>query len=272
MRRYLKNTARFLLVTVGIVVLTSFTIDATDTLRGSQSALSLLAKRATQEACPAGMVEISLGERTFCMDAYENGVGDMCPSSRVGSILNTKTNIAQRECLPVSESEVYPWTYVTFHQAKELCAKRGMRLPSSDEWYEGVLGTPVDGACNVDGGIAQAGEKGACVSARGVHDLVGNVWEWVDAEVTDGVFEDRMLPEEGYVTEVDTHGVATETAVRPSEMYDGDYFWSSNQGTYAMMRGGYHGSGDDAGLYTVHAETAPSFSSQAIGFRCVMDL
>lgn len=272
MKRYLKNTARFLFVTVGIIVLTSFTIDATDTLRGSQSALSLLAKRATQGTCPAGMVAISLGERSFCMDVYENSVGDTCPASRVGSILNTKTNLAQSECVSVSEPAVYPWTYVTFHQAKELCAKRGMRLPSSDEWYEGVLGTPVDGVCNIDGGLEVSGDKATCVSARGVHDLVGNVWEWVDAEVTDGVFEDRILPEEGYVAEVDTHGVATETTERPSELYDRDYFWSSNAGTYAMMRGGYHGSGADAGLYTIHAETAPSFSSQAIGFRCVKDL
>ena len=40
--RWVKHTVRFVVVTVGIVLLTSFTIDATDALRGSQTAKASL--------------------------------------------------------------------------------------------------------------------------------------------------------------------------------------------------------------------------------------
>ena len=272
MNRVVKNTIRFLLVTVGIVVLTSVTIDATDTLRGSQSALSILAKKVTEKSCPTGTAEILLGDRTLCMDMYENSVGDACSVTSINTSLDTKKNVTQQDCVSVSSAESSPWTQVTFNQAKELCAKKGMRLPDSEEWYEGVLGTPIDQSCNVDGASVVTGMNALCVSSRGVYDMVGNVWEWVDEEVTDGVYRDRLLPTEGYVTEVDAQGVALETADTPSELYDNDYLWSKETGSFALMRGGYYGSGSDAGVYAVHGETMPSFSSAAIGFRCVTDL
>ncbi len=103
--------------------------------------------------------------------------------------------------------------------------------------------------------------------------MVGNVWEWVDETVTNRSFNERELPMEGYVTEVDASGVAITTdAVKGSELYGDDYFWSKDEGTFGMIRGGFYGSGKDAGLYTTNASVPTSFATQGVGFRCVMSI
>lgn len=270
--KFLKVGTRFLLVIVGIIVLTSFSIDATDTLRTSQSALSMFANRVLQEGCPDGTIQIDLAQKSICMDIYENSVGEACDIKKPSEILETKANIDRQKCQSVSHKAMVPWTYVSYHQAKNLCAKRGMRLPSPQEWYEGVLGTPDTDACNVKGNLAAAGNFDKCVSARGVHDGIGNVWEWVDAQVQDGYYDGRLVPESGYVSDIDIAGVALVTAEKGKELYNDDYFWSDPQGVYAMMRGGFFGSGSDAGVYTTHMKVAPSFAGIATGFRCVKDL
>ena len=271
--RWLKGGVRFFLVTGGIILLTSFTIDATDSLRNSQTALGIFARSVTEGECPNGTTRIDLGERGYCIDIYENSVGPECGLTTPTQSIDTKNNIARRDCLSESVADSVPWTFVTYHQAKELCAKRGMRLPSSDEWYEAALGTPVDEvSCNVEGTLQKTGVTESCVSAREVYDMIGNVWEWVDEEVQDGTYNDRTLPEEGYVAEADAEGVALATAEGPQELFDDDYFWHTKEGSFVMMRGGFHGSGEDAGIYSIHTETAPSFASPAIGFRCVLDL
>ena len=39
-----------------------------------------------------------------------------------------------------------------------------------------------------------------------------------------------------------------------------------------MIRGGFYGSEDDAGLYTANTSVETSFASQGVGFRCVEDI
>lgn len=270
--RWFKHSVRFLLVTVGIVVLTSFTIDATDALNGSQSALSILAKKATEGECSKGMIKIDLGERSFCVDEFENSPGSDCPVDKPGSADETQDNLNKPGCNSQSEVKAKPWTFISFHQAKAVCIARGGRLPSPTEWYEAAIGSPGLSGCNLDGNIADAGDFPSCVSSRGAHDMVGNVWEWVDTTIEDGVYNGRKLPSEGYVTEADGSGVAISTGSNGESMFGNDYFWSDDNGSRAMMRGGFYGSGEDGGVYAVHTKVAPSFSSAAIGFRCVTDL
>ncbi len=270
--QWVRRSARWLFVSVGIVVLTSFSIDATDTLRGSQSALSIFARQAAIGGCPAGMTAVDLADGTLCVDTYENSVGPSCPEPLPQSEFATKSNVDTAGCNAASVAGAIPWTYVSYHQAKTLCAKRGARLPTPLEWYEASLGTPDSSSCNINGGIAPAGAAPACLSVRGMYDMVGNVWEWVDGEVTDGTYSGRMVPPEGYVAEVDTAGVPTQTEGVPSATYGNDYFWSDATGTYALMRGGFYGSRSDGGVYAVQAKIAPSFASAATGFRCVQRL
>jgi len=106
-----------------------------------------------------------------------------------------------------------PRVDISFNRAAELCAARGRRLCKSREWTlacEGEERLPYpygyardDAACNVDrpmlgpfprpaenapkqaGGTplvdwrAASGEMNRCVSPYGVHDMTGNVDEWV---------------------------------------------------------------------------------------------
>ena len=273
MKKFLKNGLRFLLVTVGIVVLTSFTIDATDALNGSQSALSILAGSAVSTKCPEGMVRIDMADKSICMDIFENSVGEECGTENVTSALDTKKNIDSYACQSVSVEDARPWTFVSLHQAKTLCAKRSLRIPSASEWYESSLGTPDTQDCNIDGGgVKVTGSSDVCVSARGMHDMIGNVWEWVDESIKAGVYHQRTMPDDGYVSEVDESGIVLTTSGTEVALYDADYYWNGTGDSHAMMRGGFFGAGTDAGLFSVHTKITPSFSGIATGFRCVGSL
>jgi formylglycine-generating enzyme required for sulfatase activity len=102
-----------------------------------------------------------------------------------------------------------------------------------------------------------------------MHDAVGNVWEWTSDDVIDGGYNDRTLPNAGYVREVDAGGVATETQLElPEPNFYDDYIWSNQSEVYGLLRGGFYGSGNDGGVFAVQAMTKPSFTGAAIGFRC----
>lgn len=270
--KWFKGTLRFFLVTVGIIVLTSLTIDATDSFRTSQTALGILAGNVSLvEGCPDGTLDLSIGEETWCVDRYENSPSAECPEPKPQSNLHTEENLRKADCQAESKVDALPWTNVTFHQAKELCARRGMQLPTNAQWYELALGTDDSlSACNLDSARPDTtGSHPQCQSARGVYDAVGNVWEWVDARVESGLYQNRTLPTEGFVLEADVDGVALLTTSTPQTLMHDDYFWSETTGSFAMMRGGYHGSKQDGGIYSIYAKVTPSFSSGAIGFRCL---
>ena len=87
---------------------------------------------------------------------------------------------------------------MTWREAETLCAARGKRLCSEQEWQEACNGPHnylysygdkfKSGRCNtpfeVDGvwqrgqGLAPSGTYENCVNDFGVHDMIGNVWEW----------------------------------------------------------------------------------------------
>jgi hypothetical protein len=273
----LRGSLRWIIVTVGVILLTSFTVDATLSPSGfSQSALGILASSAVPKAlCPEGMVEISLESKILCVDQFESQPHPTCPTSVLTSAVDTRTNLDAPGCFPVSADDGTPWTFATFHQAKELCAKANKRLPTSEEWYAFALGTPDnETACNtMSPGLRQGQEGSVCVTPRGVYDAIGNAWEWVDGTVQDGTWRGRQLPESGYVVNADRDGMASLTHKEtPNLDLHEDYFWSDTEGEFGILRGGFYGSGKDAGLYSVQAKTPLSLSSAAIGFRCVTDL
>ena len=273
------KSARWIFVTVGVIALTSITVDAT--LSGhslSQSALGILATSVTETntGCSDGMALIGGDFNAVCVDIYEASPGATCPSKEVANVNDTRTNINTGSCLPASTASAKPWTYVTLNQAQELCGRAGKRLLSNAEWYRASLGSPDIGgevACNIrTDGAMQTGKYPQCVSGMGAFDMIGNVWEWVDGSVEEGKYRDRMLPTSGYVIETDADGVVTKTQGSASSDFHEDYFWSEASGVYGMLRGGFYGSGSDAGVYSLHAKTATSFAGAAIGFRCALDL
>lgn len=256
-------------VIIGALVITTLAIDASDTLSGKGGTLLAQLTGYENSVCGKGMVNIPAALTFSCVDKYEASASESCLIENPTNQFDTEVNLSKPDC-KTNEEKILPWRHITREQAAVMCTRSGKRLPSAAEWYQFALGTPVE-KCNVSSGKVDAvGKDSECVSAAGIVNSVGNVWEWVSDDVIDGVYMGRNLPETGYVSQVDNGGVATITADElDKSLGNTDYFWSSATGTYAMIRGGYYGSRSDAGVFTVHAQTAPTFSGEAIGFRCV---
>jgi len=257
-------------VIIGAVVITALGIDAADSLTGSDGTMLGQLIGSETKVCPEGMVEVPAALSFTCIDQFEGSAGEGCSITDPSNQLESATNLSEQSCGAVSEENRNPWRNITREQAQVACARAEKRLPSNAEWYQAALGTVDDENCNIDSnGSEETGSHPACVSAAGAQDLIGNVWEWVTDDVIDGQHDGRALPAEGYVGQVNSNGIATITTGQPDERFNEDYFWSSPAGVYAVLRGGFYGSGSDAGLYTFHGETLPTTAGVAIGFRCV---
>lgn len=252
------------------LVLTTLGVGAADTWRGnSGSLLGQLIGATAKSECPEGMLKVPGGVTFSCVDTYEASAGTGCTSQNPSSEVDTVSNLGSARCTAVSRPDVLPWRFITRAEAMTACTKSGKRLPTAAEWYSVSLGTPAKGCTVATGVVVTTGAAGNCVSAAGIHDTVGSVWEWVSDDVIDGQYQGRRLPAAGYVTQVDSGGVATVTSQNPASSTDG-YLWTNQTGAFGLIRGGFYGSQSDAGLSTIQAETSPNFSGTAIGFRCVL--
>jgi len=259
------------LTVLGAVFFSTLGIFAADTFRGLDTGISNMAGVGGSSLCKRGSVPMNTSGRTICVDIYEASPSSGCPHSQPLNTLESERNINTSGCISVSQPNVKPWTFISLPQAQRMCAASGKRLPTSEEWYRIALGTNASDCVVSQNSVAGAG-NGACVSGIGVHDAIGNVWEWVDATVIHNTFDGRTLPETGYVTSVDAQGLAITSDENPDELYGNDYFWSKEDGVFGMIRGGFYGSYSDAGLYATNAAVATSFASQGVGFRCVEDV
>jgi len=260
------------LIGVGALVLSTVAIQASDLLRGVEGNLAGLVSESTP-ICGRGAVQILLGSHTICVDEYEASPSDACPQADPQSPLDTQNNINTADCIPVSEPEAIPWRFISLTQAQQLCARAGKRLPSNEEWYKVASGIANDDQCAINAGSSvQRTGSGQCLTPSGVHDMVGNVWEWVDEEVKSGIYAERTLPESGYVALVDSNGVVIETAAVGADEFGNDYAWTDHEGVRGMIRGGFYGSGEDAGIFAQNMSVALDSRTAGIGFRCVKDL
>jgi formylglycine-generating enzyme required for sulfatase activity len=151
-------------------------------------------------------------------------------------------------------------------------------LPTALEWYRAALGTPDrNGAwgaedCNLasrEDAPDLTGSRPLCVSVSGAFDMVGNVWEWVEETIDEGSLDGRTLPPQGYIAGIDERGIPIATdEFAADQAYFDDYFWIESSGVRAMIRGGFWRSQTDGGQYTINAAVPPTFTGDAIGFRC----
>ena len=269
----------FVLLLAGL--LATLAIFAGDELRvAKNSLLGALGKSESKESsvCPSDMIAVNTAQGVLCVDKYEESPGDKCVHKKPMSPQETTENSTWPDCKPVSVKGVSPWANVALHQAVALCARAGKRLPSGEEWYRAALGTPDpygtgERVCNINAiGKGEAGLTGAytqCLSSAGAYDMIGNVWEWVDETIEDGTRLTHKLPDEGYVSAVDSAGVPTATHNDPDPSFGGDYFWVDKTGSRGMFRGGFWGVGEKVGLYAVNATVETSFTGVGVGFRCV---
>lgn len=269
----MSKTFKAALVVVGAIAFSTLAINASDMLRGIDGSLSGLAIEGTDSPCGAHAILLQLGERALCVDMYEASPSTDCPISNPANPFDTRVNHDDPDCKATSEPGLMPWRFVSLTQAQQLCARSGKRLPDNGEWYKAVSGVGDMSSC-ITGNSSGPHKTGSseCVTPSGVYDMIGNVWEWIEGEVQAGHYDGRELPQSGYVSMVDSEGVAVETTDIPNPDLGADYVWTNVDGVRGMIRGGFYNSGEDAGIYTLNTSVPLDFRATGVGFRCVKDL
>ena len=245
------------------------------------------------------VVRVGTGASAFWVDRYEASVWQNADGSGAQYGVTTANYPSSfppngQWTVPVyslSRSGVTPSRRLTWFQAQEVCTTSGKRLPTGTEWLRAARLTPDPGASNGTGGTCVTGSSEpnprntgggtSCVSAWGVQDMIGNLWEWTD-EWDASVGQVTSPPQTvngSHVTGISVNGLLTPW---PSD-YGGD-MTSNITSTVtnnevagvigvpsAAIRGGYWSLGGNlAGIFALDLGRGPSHSGQDIGFRCVI--
>jgi formylglycine-generating enzyme len=251
--------------------------------RAAAPQASVTATPATPGPCPADMTLAG----SVCMDRYEAHLlvrgtdGALVPHPPY-------TSPSSGWFVAAAAAGVKPQAYVNQLQAASACEHAGKRLCSVGEWYRactGEAGTTYPygehyqaGRCNVgkphllsllhgsnpqgwrysdfndpalsarSGFLALTGEYADCAGPNGVHDLVGNLHEWVADRV------DATLPSKLPLPAVVARRIGRRSG---NGIFMGGFYSTRNE----------HG----AGCKFVTAAHEPRYHDYSTGFRCCQD-
>ena len=152
--------------------------------------------------CKAADVRVEIAETTVLV-----GPADWEAEGRVAPrTLHTKRFAI--DAFELSDDDARAISRISRDEARALCKQKGGRLPTDDEWTVAAAGSqPRRYPWGDTGAVCRRGawglESGPCArgaigpdtvgahgdgdTREGVHDLAGNVAEWVDDDVSDGI-------------------------------------------------------------------------------------
>lgn len=184
--------------------------------------------------------------------------------------------------------ERHPMTDVDLEQARRFALARGMRLPTVAEWMRVATGTAAqpwpwgtleqESAANTaELGLFRSAAVGTFENGQthlGVHDLLGNVWEWVEPPLPryDDVPQQsvRAVPDQGVTIDswpsyrgvIPSSATVDDVLAHPVWAMGGSYLSSSRRlfGWDARNR-----------LYFLAQGLEPAHRADDLGLRCVAD-
>ena len=191
-------------------------------------------------------------EGAFCIDRYEASLFERGPDGHLHPMSPFKSP-GDRNVIAVSAHNVYPQAYVSAVQAQRACVAAGKRLCKSSEWRTACTGPEGKrygysdqrerGRCNdsgknpvgllfnfrydattmnspqlnqLAGTLARTGAHERCSNEYGVHDMVGNLHEWIDdpgGTFYGGYYQDVASPGHG-------EGCGYETTAHDARYHD----------------------------------------------------
>ncbi|RME27831.1 MAG: hypothetical protein D6798_03740 [Deltaproteobacteria bacterium] len=140
------------------------------------------------------MVPVPADDPDFCIDAYEASIEDGLPVSVAGvmpaegvSFDEARELCASVHAVTAEGEDLGPMWLATLPQwtdaADGVVGDGGSSYPYGDTWRDDACATPTaDGTVVLESEV-ETGSFPECVSAFGVYDQVGNVWEWADPEI-----------------------------------------------------------------------------------------